>query len=179
MPGILGFGHPGAYAPQNRGGELQTKMEIFLFIVLAVIWALFLIPSLVDSRNTPARTTREFAQDTARMASVHAVRRPHPGSPAARIALDALETERLEILARRRRTLTALILLVGGTLAAAIVTASLMVLFFNLLADVLLAGYVAVLLQIKQQRRARAAYEPYPLPVPITSEQAEVRVIAG
>jgi hypothetical protein len=58
--------------------------------------------------------------------------------------------EREQVLARRRLTLIILILLVPVTLVAAIVTGSTVVLVLNLLADVLIAVYVAMLLQIKQ-----------------------------
>jgi hypothetical protein len=58
--------------------------------------------------------------------------------------------EREHVLARRRLALMALGALVPVTLVIAIITGSLMFLVINLIADVLIAGYVAMLLQIKQ-----------------------------
>jgi hypothetical protein len=92
------------------------------------------------------------------------------------------DSTRADILAKRRRALVALIAVVVVTLVLAIATASLLMLFFNLLADVMLAAYVAVLLQIKQQRRAMAAYRQRTASAParlVTSEQSEVRVVNG
>ena len=54
------------------------------------------------------------------------------------------------VLARRRLALIALVLAPIATLAAAIMTGSWPILAASLVFDVLLAGYVAILLQIKQ-----------------------------
>lgn len=58
--------------------------------------------------------------------------------------------ERERILARRRLALIVLIALVPVTLVAAIITGSMVLLIVNLVADLLIAVYVAMLLQIKQ-----------------------------
>ena len=125
-------------------------------------------------------STKDFQREHARMASVRQM--PNTVTTLRTASLDDAAVERRRILARRRRTLLVLVVLVVTTLAAAIVTGSLLLLFFNLLSCVMLAAYVAVLLQIKAQRRSvRSQPEAnvQHLPLPITSEQAEVRVIAG
>jgi len=57
---------------------------------------------------------------------------------------------RESVLARRRLALIALAAAVPITLGAAIITGSTMFLIINLVFDLLIAGYVAMLLQIKQ-----------------------------
>lgn len=71
--------------------------------------------------------------------------------------------ERERVLARRRMALVILIALVPITLVAAIVTGSTVVLVANLVADLLIAVYVTLLLQIKQSQassRARFGMRP-------------------
>lgn len=63
--------------------------------------------------------------------------------------------ERERVLARRRLALIVLVALVPVTLVAAILTGSFMLLIVNLVADVLIAFYVAMLLQIKQSQGGR------------------------
>lgn len=58
--------------------------------------------------------------------------------------------ERERVLARRRMALVILVALVPITLVAAIVTGSIVLLIVNLVADLLIAVYVTLLLQIKQ-----------------------------
>lgn len=67
----------------------------------------------------------------------------------------AMTGARESVLARRRLALIALIAAVPITLAAAIFTGSTMFLIINLVFDLLIAGYVAMLLQIKQAQDGR------------------------
>jgi len=64
-------------------------------------------------------------------------------------------SERERVLARRRMALIILVVLVPITLVAAIVTGSFALLVVNLVADLLVAFYVAMLLQIKQTQGVR------------------------
>ncbi|HSM01343.1 MAG TPA: hypothetical protein VK960_02730 [Acidimicrobiia bacterium] len=57
---------------------------------------------------------------------------------------------RQQVLARRRIALIGLIVAVALTLAIALFTGSVLMLIINLVIDVVLAGYIAMLLQIKQ-----------------------------
>jgi uncharacterized protein YacL len=57
---------------------------------------------------------------------------------------------RHQVLARRRFALIGLIVAVPLTLALALFTGSVPILILNLIIDVVLAGYIAMLLQIKQ-----------------------------
>lgn len=61
-------------------------------------------------------------------------------------------TARDQVLARRRIALVVIVGLVPVTLIAALMTGSTTILFVNLFVDVLLAGYIAMLLSIKQNQ---------------------------
>ena len=63
--------------------------------------------------------------------------------------------ERASVLDRRRLALIVLVAAVPITLAAAIVTGSTMFLMINLAVDLLVAGYVGMLLQVKQGQDRR------------------------
>lgn len=107
-------------------------MEIILFIVLIGVWAAFVLPSFVNSRRETTVTQTPRQTDRAPAAS--------GGGPSAR--------ER--VLARRRNALIGLGIAVIATLVAAIITGSVVLLVVSLIVDVALAGYIAMLLQIKQ-----------------------------
>ena len=62
-------------------------------------------------------------------------------------------TTRQQVLSRRRMTLILLVLAVPVTLALALYTGSTILLFVNLVFDVILAGFIAMLLQIKQSQQ--------------------------
>ena len=73
-----------------------------------------------------------------------------PGGAPATAAMPDLQ--RRQVLARRRLALIALMVLAVGTLVAAVLTGSYLWLAITLVCDVLLAIYVAVLLQIKRHQ---------------------------
>lgn len=83
-----------------------------------------------------------------------------PRAPAAGYGVD----DRERVLARRRMALIVLVVLVPITLVAAIVMGSFPLLIVNLVADVLIALYVAMLLQIKQTQGSRPAPRRGPAP---------------
>ena len=72
---------------------------------------------------------------------------PQPG------AIEALEHRR-RVLARRKLALVVLVGLAVVLLAGAIITGSYPLLVASIVVDLALAGYVAMLLQIKQHRSA-------------------------
>ena len=153
-------------------------MEIIVFILLAGVWAAFLLPSFFDHRRqTPRASTRDFARSTAMLASVSA--RDVDGAPA-----------RARTNARRRNALIVLGLGAATTLAAAVITGSIVWLATTIVFDVLIAVYVGLLLHIKEQRAvARATVVPIQaaeaspgLRIVLPEEEdtpATVRVIAG
>ena len=142
-------------------------MEIFIFIALAALWGLVLLPTFLGSRkDAPINTTQSFARDAAR---IHAVRVR---------AVEGNVMRRRVVLARRRRALVALAGLAFATLIAAIYTGSFPLLLLNIGMDVALAAYIAILLQIKQSPRVVPDIQPAIAPTP-GYEQAQIRVVAG
>lgn len=83
--------------------------------------------------------------------------RTRPASPSSGPALGG---ERERVLARRRLALIVLVVAVPASLVAAILTGSTLFLVVNLVFDVFIAGYVALLLQIKQGQDGRGPAAP-------------------
>jgi len=77
------------------------------------------------------------------------VNRPPAGDV---VAAPSPEVLRRQVLARRRLALIALMLLAIGTLVGAVLTGSYVLLAITLACDVMLAVYIAVLLQIKRHQ---------------------------
>ncbi len=152
-------------ALRSEAKRRSETIEIVLFILLAGVWAALLIPSFVTSRReAPIHSTESFARSTARLAAV-------------RGASVESAANRSRVRARRRQILMGLGSAAIATLAVSIVTGSWTWLSINLIADALLAAYVAMLLQVKEHSLARAqergevALE--------AAEQADIRVVAG
>jgi hypothetical protein len=76
------------------------------------------------------------------------------GDPTAAASPDL---RRRQVLARRRLALIALMVLAVGTLVGAVLTGSYILLALTLACDVMLAVYIAVLLQVKR-RQAETRY---------------------
>ena len=106
-------------------------MEIILLLLLVGVGLAVVVPSFLNSRRESTVTQRQTGR-----------------APAQRTAAAGSARER--VLARRRNALIALGLGVVATLVAAIVTGSVVLLIVSLVVDVALAGYIAMLLQIKQ-----------------------------
>lgn len=135
-------------------------MQLIGFIVIALLWAAFLLPSFFENRRqAPIATTRSFARSTALLATV-------ANSNAADVAARRLATQ------RRQR---ALALLGGGaviTLVLSIWQSSIMWLGASLAFDAGLAGFITMLLSIKQRREFA---ERTTVPIPLTTDNAPVR----
>ena len=148
-------------------------MEIVVLILIAVVWAFFLLPSFFDNRRqAPLSSTKSFAKSTALLASVAV-------SPAYEVML------RRRVMVRRRRVLMLLGASAIGSLTIAILTGSMVWLGVTIAFDLVLAGYIATLLAIKERATAaRAPVVPLQRPTPAEAPPAEqqvgtVRVVAG
>ena len=150
-------------------------MPIVFFLILAGVWAVFLLPQLFNGRrSTSSGSLRSLERSTA-LATI-----------ATRGGLEALARRRT--LLRRRRVLIGLGLTAVGSLAAAVMLDSTVWLWAALGADFALAGYVTMLLSIREQKyRTAQKVIPMPTPQPQTGAQparmeeqsASVRVVAG
>lgn len=145
----------------------MTASLIVALLVIATVWGFYLLPSLMgDRRDAPLSSTEQFDRWTSLMADVQ--RRQYNAS---------VSSKRLSVRARRRRVLTVLIGLALGTLAMAWWRDSLVWLLVHLALDVLLALYVAMLLQIRQTHQYRVAMDTLP-DREAERHETQVRVIA-
>lgn len=151
-------------------------MEIVVFILLAGVWAAFVLPWFFEQRSAaPAAATRDFARSKELLASVST-----PEGQARLIARRRLQ-------ARRRRTLASL----GGgalfTLFVAVVTGAVVWLVLSIVFDLAIGAFVTSVLAVEQRRgltRERVVAMPVPPPLPETPPAPDetiptVRIIAG
>lgn len=155
-------------------------MAIVLFILIAGLWAAFLLPSFFDHRKSaPKSTTKDFERTRRKLAQV-AMAQP-----------DSEGYVRRHSQRRRRHILVGLAIASFTTLVFATWSGSVPWLWVNIAINVTIAGYVTLLLTIKQQRmmpRAQVVQIPTqvepagpvsaPAP-PVFEESRTVRVIAG
>ena len=156
-------------------------MPIVLFILIAGLWAAFLLPSFFDQRShAPKSTTRDYARAKEMLASV------------AQSQPDSDTYIRRHAQVRRQRILLAMGVASVSTLVFATLTGSVPWLMLNIAVNVTIAGYVTLLLTIKQRRAIQQtvvvqipnASQRQLAAVPTqqsyaTDEAATVRVIAG
>jgi hypothetical protein len=140
---------------------------IVALLVIATVWGFYLLPSLMgDRRNAPLSSTEQFDRWTSLMADVQ--RRQYNPSDA---------SSRLTVRARRRRVLGLLIGLAVVVLIVAWWRDSFTWLLVHLAIDVLLALYVAVLVQLRRRREWLLANDLLP-ERSAEREESQVRVIA-
>jgi hypothetical protein len=154
-------------------------MPIVLFILIAGLWAAFLLPSFFDHRKqNPRSTTRDFARTRQLLAAVSA------SQP------DGEDYVRRHSQVRRTRVLIGLGIAALTTLVVATWTGSIAWLYAAIAFDVAIGVYVTVLLSMKRQRAipnatvvAIAPREPQVVtedPQSATYPESQtVRVIAG
>ncbi len=142
-------------------------MPTLALILIAGIWAAFLLPSLLDGRrHAPISTTRNFARTQSLLASV-----------ATTEARDALQRRRAA--ARRSRILLGIGLSALVTLVLAIVQGSTSWLTVTIVLDLTFAGYVTLLLHMRQSAPRRAAVVPLRVVREVDPHESSVRVVAG
>jgi hypothetical protein len=146
---------------------MQASLIVAL-LVIAAVWGFYLLPSLMgDRRNAPLSSTEQFDRWTSLMADVQ--RRQYSATAA---------SSRVTVRARRRRVLAALVGLAVVTLTVAWWQNSLNWLLVHLAVDVLLAMYIAVLVQLRQRRDFRVTHEHLP-ERQAERQETQVRVIAN
>lgn len=143
-------------------------MTVLAFILIAAIWAAFLLPSFFESRRrAPINATRDFARSTALLASVATV----PGTEV---------MARRKARERRRRMLYALAAGAVISLSVAVWRSSVMWLSVTLVFDVAIATYVALLVHVRQRVTPGTVVPLASLvAVGVEPQQHTVRVVAG
>lgn len=140
---------------------------IVALLVIATVWGFYLFPSIIgDRRDAPLSSTEQFDRWTSLMADVQ--RRQYNANAS---------STRLTVRSRRRRALALLVGLAVATLAVAWWQNSMNWLLVHLAADVLLALYIAVLVQLRQARQYHLAVDTLPDRQAVRQE-TQVRVIA-
>lgn len=135
---------------------------IIFVLVIAAVWGLFLLPSLVEARReAPLASTQRYDEVAGRLSMSQRGATPTAGRASA----------------RRRRTLVLSAVVAIGTLVAAILTSNLWVLVAHLVVDAFIAWYVAMLVQIRRQEQRIAIALHVHESAYVASP--EVRVIAG
>jgi hypothetical protein len=137
-------------------------------LVILTIWGIYLFPSFFGRRrNAPLNSTEEFDRWTHVMADVQ--RRSYGAKGSPRRALQRV---------RRRRTLAVLVAAATITLVMAFATKSVAFLVVHLITDALLAAFIGLLLQVKQQQAVRAARH-HAIVRPNDADEPPVRIVAG
>jgi len=157
-------------------------MAIVLFILIAGLWAAFLLPAFFDQRsNAPKSTTRDFARTRKKLAQASTA--PPDGDAYVR---RHAQKQQLQVL-------IGLSITFAVTLGYATWSGAVMWLYINIAVAVAIAGYIAMLLSLKAQRMApraqvvqistvphvAAAAQVARSSVPEYEEIRTVRVIAG
>lgn len=154
-------------------------MYYVVAILIAGLWAAFLLPSFFDHRSrAPKTTTRDFARTKQVLGQVSAA------EP------DGAEYVRRHAQMKRQRILVGLVLTAVFTLVVATWTGSIAWLWATIAFNIATAGYVALLLYVKQQSllpkatvvpiaAARLSPVVAAVPQPEFEESRTVRVIAG
>ena len=157
-------------------------MAIVLFILIAGLWAAFLLPAFFDHRsNAPKSTTRDFERTRKKLAQ------------ASNAQPDGDAYVRRHAQRKQQQILIGLVATFVVTLGYATWSGAVVWLYINIAVAVAIAGYITLLLNLKAQRAmpraevvqistaphaATAAQVARP-PVPEYEESRSVRVIAG
>lgn len=147
---------------------MLTAPFLIAALVLATIWGIYLFPSITGGRKeAPLNSTEDFDRWTHLMADVQR-RAMNPSRVTAR---DVVRS-------RRRRALAVLVTLAVATLVTAYATRSIGWLLGHLTVDAVIAWYIGMLMQVRQQREARAA-ETHVQTRPTDADEPQVRIVAG
>ena len=161
-------------------------MPIVLFILVAGLWAAFLLPSFFDHRSrAPKATTRDYARTKEKLANI-ALSQPDSDTYIRRYAI------RRYAQVRRQQILSGMGIASASTLVFATWTNSMPWLWLNIAINVGIASYVTLLLTIKQRRALQrtvvvSIFDAPQRPLMVvpdqsayaTDEAKTVRVIAG
>ena len=145
----------------------EAPLLIAALVILA-IWGTYLFPTIFGKRRSaPLNSTEEFDRWTHVMADVQ--NRTYAASSAA---------TRGSVRARRRKVLGLMVGVAIVTLAVSFVTGSVWWLVVHLAVDALIAAYVGLLLQVKQQHATRVA-DKHVASRPHDADEPPIRIVAN
>lgn len=145
-----------------------TAPFLIAALVLATIWGIYLFPSISGGRKeAPLNSTEDFDRWTHLMADVQR-----------RTMTPSRVTARDVVRSRRRRAIVVLAFFAVATLVAAYATKSISWLLVHLTVDAAIAWYIGMLMQVRQQREARAAIT-HVANRPTDADAPQVRIVAG
>jgi hypothetical protein len=160
-----------SYGADNIESEARS-VTIMVLLVLAAIWAAVLLPPFLQKRRAfhPHASIGDFRNQLAVLQ-----RTGDPYAPARPAPTVGRRMNRTDAQRRRRDVLTTLAAAAALTFVLALVAGG-AVWLLHLSVDAALLGYVAMLMQVQQQRPARAnvRYLP-PQPRPSVTQQALLR----
>lgn len=129
-------------------------MPLLLLVLIAGVWAAFLLPPALQSRrSSPLNSTEEFSELTRQLGRARSAQTNLTELAVVHEAA-AAGIDRDRVLARRRLILMGLIGTVVVTLIAAIAGGNLQLLLVHIMFDAGLVWYIAMLLQIKARQQA-------------------------
>ncbi|HVR32905.1 MAG TPA: hypothetical protein VMS74_09375 [Acidimicrobiia bacterium] len=147
---------------------MLTAPFLIAALVLATIWGIYLFPSISGGRKeAPLNSTEDFDRWTHLMADVQR-----------RTMTPSRVTARDVVRSRRRRAIVVLAVFAVATLVAAYATKSISWLLVHLTVDAAIAWYIGMLMQVRQQREARAAIT-HVANRPTDADAPQVRIVAG
>jgi hypothetical protein len=137
-------------------------VSLVVLLILAIVWAVFLVPQLIRSRaeKGPADSVGAFRNQLSvlKHTTPGGWHRPaHIGRPL------PVATSRAQIARRRRDILTGLLVAAALTLGVALVAGIQVVLYAHLVIDVLLVTYVVMLARLRTvalERETKVRYLP-------------------
>ena len=162
-------------------------MNFVVILILAIVWALFLIPQALRARaeHSPADSIGAFRRQlsvlertapagptkpNARLAPYAGATRPRPVAPRMAAAeRDALALSRSEARKRRRDILVGLLAAMGTTLVLGLLPMFRVLLTLHVVLDVLFVAYVAMLIRARNaaaERELKVRFLPTSSPEP-------------
>ncbi len=136
-------------------------MTLLLVVLLALLWGIVIVPAILRARqdSSPIVTVGTFRRNMRALSS------GLKSTPAGRWVLlpthpDDLVAPRKRHLERRRRLFSALVAAAAGTLVLGLLPGMADVLKLHLVLDMVLAGYIWLLLKGKRQRLSEHTEQP-------------------
>ena len=140
-------------------------MSFVVLLILALVWAVFLVPQLLRARaeGSAADSIGAFRQQLFHLSRTTPAADGTWPQPALGSPYDQYRPRRSEVRRRRRQILVGLLAAMSGTLVLGLIPGLQVLLLLHLVLDVLCAAYVALLVRARnlaEERNAKVRYLP-------------------